>query len=188
MQSPYTLDSLVERYDSGDKIKFLFFWGNTANGNEVTKACLSQWYDSAFIADGITYKTSEHWMMAQKALLFNDTESFEKIIKSNKPGEAKDLGREVKGFLPDIWENKRFEIVVAGNVYKFSQNPELRSFLLNTKDRVLVEASPVDTVWGVGLSADSDAINNPKLWRGPNLLGFALMKTRDILSEGNLSK
>lgn len=188
MQSPHTLDLLIERYETRDKIKFLFFWGNAANGSEITKACLSQWYDSAFTADDIIYKTSEHWMMAQKALLFNDTQSFEKIIQSNKPGEAKDLGREVKGFIPDIWESKRFDIVVTGNIYKFSQNPELRNFLLNTKDRVLVEASPVDTVWGVGLSADDDAINNPKLWRGPNLLGFALMKTRDILSQDNTSK
>ncbi|ALM48506.1 hypothetical protein AMR72_06075 [Flavobacterium psychrophilum] len=183
MPTHYNIDWLIDRYENGDNLKYIYFWGNTSTGNEITKACFSQWYESSFVVKDITYKTSEHWMMAQKALLFNDTESFKKIVESNKPGEAKDLGREVKGFEAELWESRRFDIVVAGNIHKFNQNRELGTFLLNTKDRILVETSPVDTIWGVGLTADSDSIHNLYLWRGTNLLGFALMEARDFLSE-----
>ena len=90
-------------------------------------------------------------------------------------GEAKALGREVRGFDEDTWVKNRFGIVVAGNLLKFQQNKGLGMFLLGTNERVLVEASPVDTIWGVGLAADNKSIENPNLWRGLNLLGFALI-------------
>lgn len=183
MPITHTLDRLIDRYENGEHLKYIYFWGNTNTGNEISKACFSQWYDSRFTVNDITYKTSEHWMMAQKAFLFNDTESFNKIIACTKPGEAKDLGREVNGFDTGLWEKKRFDIVVTGTIHKFNQNRDLGNFLVNTKDRILVEASPVDTIWGVGLSADSDAIKNIYLWKGTNLLGFALMEARDFLSE-----
>jgi ribA/ribD-fused uncharacterized protein len=183
MPQHYTLDWLTEKYENGDKVKFIYFWGNTNTGNEVSKSCFSQWFDSPFTVNSIVYKTSEHWMMAQKALLFNDNESFERIINCQKPGEAKDIGREIKNFNNEIWENERFDIVKNGNIHKFNQNRDLGNFLLNTNDRILVEASPVDTIWGVGLAADSDSIKNIYLWRGTNLLGFALMEARNFLSE-----
>jgi ribA/ribD-fused uncharacterized protein len=122
-------------------------------------------------------------MMAQKALLFDDRETFSKIVHCTKPGEAKELGRSVKNFNEQLWNKQRYRIVVEGNIRKFSQNRKLGEFLLSTKSRILVEASPVDTIWGIGLTKDSATITDIYSWRGLNLLGFALMETRDFLSQ-----
>jgi len=121
--------------------------------------------------------------MAQKALLFNDIAVFEKVLTAKSPGEAKALGRQVQNFDEVLWLEKRFEIVIAGCLHNFGQHQELKEFLLNTKDMVLVEASPVDRIWGIGLAADDDRAENPKHWNGLNLLGFALMEARDRLRE-----
>jgi ribA/ribD-fused uncharacterized protein len=162
--------------------KFLFFWGHQPNKDgSISKTCFSQWWLSPFEVEGITYKTAEHWMMAKKAVLFNDNAVLEKIIASNSPAEAKKLGREVKNYNETLWLAARFEIVKEGNYYKFNQNPELKTFLLNTKDRVIVEASPVDAIWGIGMASDDKNVMNPGKWKGLNLLGFALMEVRDEL-------
>ncbi|MEO0340141.1 MAG: NADAR family protein, partial [Bacteroidota bacterium] len=87
----------------------------------------------------------------------------------------------VRGFKPEVWDENKVEIVVEGNFHKFSQAPELKEFLLNTKDRILVEASPYDKIWGIGLNAQAEGIENPDTWKGQNLLGFALMEVRDQL-------
>ncbi len=122
-------------------------------------------------------------MMAQKALLFGDKEIYDKIIVAKSPAEAKTLGRQVQHFDEATWNAKRLGIVVEGSLQKFSQHPDLQEFLLNTKERVLVEASPVDKIWGIGLAADSEKTENPKRWNGLNLLGFALMEVRDMLKS-----
>lgn len=164
--------------------KFIFFWGHTQSpGEPLGKACLSQWYPCSFIADGHTFVTAEHYMMAQKALLFNDQEIYEKIVASRKPGEAKDLGRQVRGFDNAVWEEKRYGIVVQGNFYKFSQNPELADFLRKTGNRMLVEASPIDPIWGIGMAEDDKDIYNMEAWKGLNLLGIALMEVRDMITK-----
>lgn len=181
MFAHYNLDWLTEKFDSGEPLEFIFFWGNTDRKTGATKACFSQWYESKFTVDGITYNTAEHWMMAQKALLFGDKDCFDKIIASTKPGEAKELGRTVSGFDELIWNDRRIEIVTAGNIHKFNQNKNLYNFLIATGNKILVEASPVDTIWGVGLSSDSQGIENIYTWRGLNLLGFSLMEARDFL-------
>jgi len=162
--------------------KYLFFWGHQPNKDgSISKTCFSQWWLSSFDVDGITYKTAEHWMMAKKALLFNDKEIFEKIIQAKSPAEAKKLGREVKNYVDTVWLANRFEIVKEGNLYKFGQNKDLKEFLLNINERILVEASPVDPIWGIGMAADHKEVNNPEKWQGLNLLGFALMEVRDEL-------
>lgn len=162
--------------------KFLFFWGNQpSRDGTITKSCLSQWWESSFIVDNIEYKTAEHYMMAQKALLFGDKENFEKIISCKTPAEAKKIGREVKNYNDKVWLENRFQIVKEGNRNKFNQNKELKSFLLNTQNRILVEASPVDSIWGIGLASDDPSANDPEKWLGLNLLGFALMEVRDEL-------
>lgn len=179
----YNLNWLKEQYDRGEKLKFLYFWGHTQSYNqEVGNFCFSQWFESPFTVDGVLYKTTEHWMMAQKSLLFNDLDVFSKIIDCDKPGEAKELGRVVKDFNEDTWSIYRKEIVRAGNIYKFNQNKQFGEYLLQTKNRVLVEASPVDSIWGIGLSKDSSKLDNVHNWRGLNLLGFALMETRDYIN------
>ena len=121
-------------------------------------------------------------MMYHKAKLFGDNQACERVLGASNPGEAKAIGREVIGFNQELWNEKRFEIVVNANLAKFSQNKELSQFLLSTGNRVLVEASPVDKIWGIGLSQDNPASGNPNTWKGMNLLGFALMEVRDQLS------
>ncbi len=117
-------------------------------------------------------------MMAEKARLFGDRATLQKILTVQHPRAAKELGREVQDFQPHIWDAQRFEIVVRGNLAKFSQNSSLKQFLIDTGDRVLVEASPVDKIWGTGLAADSPDAERPDKWPGLNLLGFALMAVR----------
>lgn len=180
----YDIKWLTDRFENGDTFKFIFFWGHTNKQNqEVGKFVFSQWYESPFTVNNITYKTAEHWMMAQKALLFDDIKNFEKIINCNKPGEAKELGRQVVGYDDQIWNKRKFEIVRNGNIHKFNQYPALAEYLLKTEHRVLVEASPVDVIWGIGLSQDDVDIQNIYCWRGQNLLGFALMEARDFLGQ-----
>ena len=182
MTTHYDINWLTERLESGNTLKFVYFWGHTNKYNEqVGKFCFSQWFESPFTVEKIAYKTSEHWMMAHKALLFGDRNSFEKIIRCNNPGEAKELGRQVVNYDDEVWNDKKFEIVKLGNIHKFNQNPVSADYLLKTNDRILVEASPVDAIWGIGLSQDSKDIDNIYAWRGQNLLGFVLMEVRDFL-------
>ncbi|MDH6516162.1 ribA/ribD-fused uncharacterized protein [Streptomyces sp. SAI-208] len=175
-------DALVRRVRAGAKLKFLYFWGHRPRPDgRVGASCLSQWWPSPFVVDGVTYATAEHWMMAGKARLFDDPEAERRIVAAGHPSQAKAAGRLVRGFDEQIWRRERFGIVVEGSVHKFAAHEDLRQFLLNTGDRVLVEASPVDRVWGIGLAADDEAAGHPERWRGPNLLGFALMEARDRL-------
>jgi ribA/ribD-fused uncharacterized protein len=178
----YTLDWPSTSLESGQRPKYLFFWGHQrSKSGAITATCFSQWWVAPFVIDGVTYATAEHWMMAQKARLFGDEATFQRIIAAKTPAEAKSLGRQVRGFDEAKWNAQRMEIVVRGNREKFTQHPELREFLLNTNNRVLVEASPVDRIWGIGLAADDERAANPHHWDGLNLLGFALMAVRDML-------
>jgi ribA/ribD-fused uncharacterized protein len=182
MTTQYDISWLTEKFESGNTLKYIFFWGQTNKYNEeVGKFCFSQWFECPFTVDSITYKKAEHCMMAHKALLFNDRNNFDKIISCDKPGEAKKLGRQVLGYDEQTWNKKKFDIVKLGNIHKFNQHPKFAEYLLKTDNRILVEASSVDTIWGIGLSQDSNDIENIYSWRGQNLLGFALMSTRDFL-------
>ena len=176
-----TKKELANYVNSGGKAKYLFFWGHKQNKNIVTKSCFSQWYDFPFSDAGINFATAEHYMMHGKAKLFSDTEAMKKILNANNPGAAKALGRSVKGFDNAIWDAHKFDLVVKANLAKFGRKGELQDFLLSTGKRVLVEASPVDKIWGIGLAQDDDAATNPNLWKGENLLGFALMEVREQL-------
>ncbi|MDK2124941.1 NADAR family protein [Parachitinimonas caeni] len=184
MHTPYTLAGLLTELAAGARPKYLLFWGHTPKrAGVVDQSCLSQWFPAVFNIDGIRYPTAEHYMMAQKATLFGDLTAREKILLARTPAEAKQLGRTVAGFDHAAWEAQRSAIVEAGNFAKFGQNPELRQFLLGTGKRTLVEASPVDRIWGIGLAADDPHAEHPAKWRGLNLLGFALMAVRDQLGE-----
>jgi len=180
----YSLKWLIDQVNQDRSIKFLYFWGHTNKHNEaVGKFCFSQWFEMPFSVDGVLYKTAEHWMMANKALLFEDFKSWKKIVNAHKPGEVKELGRNVLGFDEIVWRQNRYEIVVKGNIHKFNQHPTYAEYLLQTGDRILVEASPVDKIWGIGLSQDNEYADTPELWEGENLLGFALMEVRDFLKQ-----
>jgi ribA/ribD-fused uncharacterized protein len=164
---------------SGEALEYLFFWGHAAREGVLGKECLSQWYLGApFEEGGARYLTAEHYMMAGKARLFGDEAALEKILASTDPGHAKKLGREVRGFTQEGWEAARFAVVARGNELKFGQHEALRAFLLSTGDKVLVEASPRDTIWGIGMGAENPDARDPARWRGHNLLGFALMEAR----------
>ncbi|MET9275372.1 NADAR family protein [Kribbella sp. NPDC003557] len=176
-------EDLQQRIASGERVKFLYFWGHQPQRDgSIGPGCLSQWWPAEFTVDGVRYPSAEHYMMTEKARLFGDLAAVDRILAARTPAEAKNLGREVRGFDGEAWEAARFGIVVAGSTAKFGQDPALRSYLLNTGRRVLVEASPLDRVWGIGLAADDPRAADPAGWRGLNLLGFALMEARASLS------
>lgn len=184
----YTRVSIAERYNAGEKMNIIAFWEHTPHPNQITKACLSQWYDCHFEVDGIQYHTAEQYMMAQKAALMGDIPAYEAIMAAAHPKEYKALGRKVQHFDSELWDQKKYNLVLQGNLAKFSQNAELSAFLDSTGASVLVEGSPYDGIWGVKLSIDDTRINDPNAWQGENLLGFALMEARDVLRERNQSR
>jgi ribA/ribD-fused uncharacterized protein len=144
-------------------------------------AVFGQWTESAFTVDGVTYSCAEQFMMAEKARMFGDEATRAEILASASPREHKALGRRVTGFDHAAWEAARLDIVIRGNLAKFGQDPALRAALLATGDKLLVEASPLDRIWGVGLRADDPRIHDQATWRGKNLLGEALMRVRTEL-------
>ncbi|GAA2137148.1 NADAR family protein [Kitasatospora kazusensis] len=178
-----TREELTALVRAGVQPKYLLFWGHRPESSgRVGPGSLSQWWPAEFTVDGVTYPTAEHWMMAGKARLFGDERVLPRILQARTPAEAKNLGRLVEGFEENRWAAARFELVVEGNVAKFGQHPDLREYLLGTAQRVLVEASPMDRLWGIGLAADNERATVPAEWRGLNLLGFALMEARSRLA------
>jgi len=172
-------EQLIEAMSAGQHFQFQCFWGHRRTaGGAVTAACLSQWYAAPFNADGRSFPTAEHYMMVGKAELFGAHDIAARMLAAADPGKAKALGRSVPGFDEKRWELARWEIVVEANLHKFSQHPALQSYLLHTDPQILVEASPVDSIWGIGLDAKSPAAVIPTRWNGLNLLGFALMEVR----------
>ncbi|WP_231102537.1 NADAR family protein [Pseudoalteromonas luteoviolacea] len=167
----------------GNTAKYVYFWGHQKPKSGVSKSCFSQWFDAPFFEADKHFKTAEHYMMYAKAMLFNNPDIAEQIRAAQHPNEAKKLGRQVANFDEDLWHAKRFEIVVRANLLKFEQNPDLKRFLLDTSTRVIVEASPVDKIWGVGLAEDNPLILDPHNWQGLNLLGYALMEVRHQLAD-----
>ncbi|WP_435886549.1 NADAR family protein [Streptomyces hirsutus] len=177
-------EALIEAVATGERIKYLHFWGHQPlPDGRIGAGCLSQWWPSPFTVDGATYKTAEHWMMAAKARIFADPEAERKILVAEHPADAKKEGRLVRHFDEATWRRERFRVVVEGSTHKFAAHADLRAFLLNTGDRVLVEASPRDRVWGIGLGAKNERASDPAQWRGANLLGFALVQARTRLRE-----
>jgi len=151
--------------------RFTFFW----------QGPFSQWYPSRFEVDGVTYSHAEQYMMAEKARLFGDGEVLRMILSAKTPKEQKAMGRKVRGFDESLWNSMAKEIVKRGNIAKFSQNPDLLEKLLSTDGTTLVEASPYDTIWGIGLRADDPLAEDRATWRGSNWLGEILTEVREEL-------
>ena len=124
---------------------------------------------------------AEAWMMAEKAKLFGDAETRQKILASCDPKEQKELGRKVKNFNADVWNANAKSIVYEGCKLKFAQNHNLLKTLLETEGTLIVEASPYDKIWGIGLAEDNPLIHDPKNWQGTNWLGEVLTQLRDNL-------
>jgi ribA/ribD-fused uncharacterized protein len=154
--------------DVTERGEFVFFWNGWP----------SQWHPAAFTIDGVAYSCAEQFMMAEKARLFGDTATLAQILAATSPREHKALGRKVSPFDAPRWDAACREVVYRGNLAKFTQNEDLCALLLATGDRTLVEASPTDRIWGIGLAADDPRAVTPAAWRGKNWLGEALMRVR----------
>jgi ribA/ribD-fused uncharacterized protein len=153
--------------------RFTFFWREGSP--------FSQWHPSRFEVAGARYTCAEQYMMAGKARLFGDAEVEAQILKAKTPKQHKALGRKVRGFDAALWERERERIVYEGNHAKFTQDAGLLEALLATAGTELVEASPLDRIWGVGLGAEDPRIQDPATWRGLNLLGKVLTRLREDL-------
>ncbi|KAF1053143.1 MAG: N-glycosidase YbiA [Stenotrophomonas maltophilia] len=188
MDEVMNVERLCQRVAEGEALKYVHFWGHRPKrAGVVDKSCFSQWYEADFQIDGVRYASAEHCMMAGKARLFGDEAALQRILLARTPAETKAIGREIRGFDEAAWNAQRLAIVMAANHAKFGQNPELGRFLLGTGERVLVEASPVDAIWGIGLALDHPDAGDPRRWRGLNLLGFALMAVRaQLQAEGHV--
>lgn len=174
---------MAELLELGGEPEYLFFWGHTPrSGGGSGPWVLSQWWPAAFTHDGVIYASAEHFMMAAKARLFGDAAAERAIVAATSPADAKRLGRQVAGFDETRWRAERFAIVREASLAKFSADRALRDYLLGTGEAVLVEASPDDRVWGIGLPASDERARDPARWRGENLLGFALMHARAQLT------
>lgn len=153
--------------------QFTFFWNN--------RTPFSNWYPSVFKVGELTFTRGEQYMMYVKAIMFNDTDTAELILLTDDPQTQKNLGRQVKNYDDAVWAGARFDVMVAGLYAKFSQNPKLKEALLATVGTRMVEASPYDRIWGIGLTASDPRAQNEDTWLGQNLMGKVLDKVRDML-------
>ena len=155
----------------------LFCKVNQANGY------LSNWWPAPFELDGVLYPTTEHHMMYQKAMLMGDQAIAQEVLQAVSPAIVKAFGRRVKNFSAELWDEKKFEVVLAGNLAKFRAHPDLLKMLLATGDRIIAEAADYDRVWGIGLAANDPRAQDQQQWRGENLLGKVLMAVRQQLRD-----
>lgn len=183
----YDIEKIRQLARQNPDTAILYFWGHTPNPKKMTTACFSQWYDCYFTVDGEQYHTAEQFMMASKARLFGDEEVFQEIMAADNPSDYKKLGRKIRGFEHTLWDARKFDIVVEGNKAKFSQNPDIREFLLSTGDAIIAEASPYDKIWGIGLDREQALKGTVEQWKGENLLGCVLMDVRDWLRDSSIN-
>lgn len=159
------------------KSETVFFWKD-----DEVNGYFSNWYKRKFVIDDFEYLFMEQYMMAQKAKMFHDVKRYTAILRASKPWECKDLGKQVTPFDPKIWDAAKYDIVKAGNRAKYEQNPDLKAVLLSTGNAILAEASPKDSIRGIGLDAAAVANTDPSEWPGQNLLGKLLMELREEFS------
>lgn len=150
---------------------YVFFWDGV----------FSQWYKYDIEIDGVVYNCAEQYMMAMKAKTFGDTASLTKIMKAKSPKEQKALGRQVANFDAAMWDCVAKNYVYKANLIKFSG--DLKQYLLDTGDRELVEASPYDKIWGIGMGVNHPDILDKSKWQGKNWLGECLMQARDTIND-----
>jgi ribA/ribD-fused uncharacterized protein len=153
----------------------LLFWS--------TSEIYSNWHPASFVEDGVRFANSEQYMMWRKASCFGNEALAVRMLSETNPRKLKALGREVQGFDEDVWERERLPMMIRGCYLKFSQNESMREALLATGNRTIVEASPVDAIWGIGLAEDDPRALDPTSWQGRNLLGQALMEVRRLLED-----
>lgn len=148
--------------------RYVFFYGGQ----------FSQWYKSEFEIDEMTFYTAEQFMMYKKALTFGDVEIAKLIMDTRDPKKQKYLGRKVRGYDDALWMAVAYDVVFEGNYAKFSQDAALYTLLESTRGKLLVEASPFDKRWGIGMAEDENGVDDPANWKGENLLGKAITEVR----------
>ena len=173
--------------------KHVAFWGSPFSNfypceiivNEPWKNILNTIGGVSKIEEDFKWKSSEQLFMANKAWFFADMKTFGEIVLSTTPEQAKKLGRKVKGFDDKIWDKVKYQLMYAGVYAKFSQNEDLKNFLLSPdfEGKDFVEGSPFDGVWGVKMDWRNPDIDNPENWNGQNLLGKVLNEVREKLKE-----
>lgn len=182
MPPPLNKTELVAALAAGARPHFIHFWGHQRRLDGVlSSSCLSQWWPARFEESGLTFGSAEHYMMYRKAELFGDRGACARILRAASPLVAMELGGRVTGFSEEAWASCRADIVCRGNYLKFSQNPGLAAYLLDTGDAVIVYSSPFDGLWGTGLGELERHAADPARWPGANLLGFELMRVRLVL-------
>lgn len=174
----YNRENIVSENGKLTKDDFVFFWRPCKPG-KTDKGCFCQWCMSDFIINGQRYCCAEQYMMAKKAELFHDKEILKEILNERSPKRIRELGRLVKNFDVTIWNEHKVDYIRRANFVKFTQNRDLRDFICTTEGKILVEASPFDRIWGIGMGENNVKCFDPALWRGLNLLGFTLMEVRD---------
>jgi len=155
------------------KEDFHYFWGSV----------FSQWAPSEFEIDGVIYSHAEQYMMAKKALLFKDFNAHRAIMNTKDPKEQKLIGRTVSNFNPDVWNQHCRKFVYEANYAKFTQNPKMFDELMGTGTKEIVEASPEDKIWGIGLHSTNPLAWDKATWQGTNWLGQAIMQVRERLKK-----
>jgi len=179
----YDVVWLKRQYDSGVRPSFLFFSVKSDEIASSEQTVLSQWYPSPFHVLGEGYAHAAHWMMVQKAKLFGDHRAVSDLFSGTENQAILKRGRNIEGFDQARWDAVKYDIVVQGNLHKFSQHKALQAYISGTHPWVLTEANPEDAVWGIGMRENAPGARNPHCWNGLNLLGFALMEVRDILGD-----
>ncbi|MCF2435576.1 NADAR family protein [Streptomyces thinghirensis] len=178
-------ESLIGRVRAGARIKYLCFWGHRPlPDGRIGPSCLSQWWPSPFTVAGVEYATAEHWMMAGKARLFGDAEAERRVLAADHPAEAKKTGRLVRGFDETVWERERFRIVVEGSVHRVRLGPDTARVLAEHGREGAGGGEPRGPVVGHRSDRGRRGGDGPGRWRGPNLLGFALMTAQGRLRAG----
>ena len=152
---------------------YIFFWGGI----------YSQWYHAPFVINDIGYNCAEQYMMARKAFMFDDYSILHRIMQTPDPKEQKALGRKVHGFDATAWSEVATMVVFRGNLAKFSQNDNLKAAILQSDNKIIVEASPYDKIWGIGLAEDDPKRFDQENWLGKNLLGQVLMEVRGAIRD-----
>ena len=189
----YNINWLISAVESGEKLEYFTFWqADPGCENRI----FSQWYQQEFVVNGRTYKTAEQYMMSEKALLFGDFDAYKAIMSESDPKMCKQLGRTVKNFDSKVWDESFREIIFHGNLGKLQGDLLFVDALLSTGNAVLVEASPLDDIYGAGMSKkdllddNGNLLVKPQNWhkkdsnkQAENNLGFVLMGVRDLLND-----
>ncbi len=153
-----------------------------------TAEVFSNWNLGAFTVEGRTFNCAEQFMMFTKATLFGDSQTAERIMVESNPRKQKALGRQIQGYVDTVWQSQAEDLMFPGLFAKFTQDPDRKAAILATDNTLLVEASPDDVVWGIGLEESDPRCLDPKEWLGQNKLGRVLTRVREAIKADEISR